>query len=196
MVWSISVCSVKRTEPIIKTYYSSVARMYWSPILSQYSGVWKRSYNWINVSENACETNRSLICDFWLEMYDKSYASSSLNWMPSKLNFFSSPSNDFANDILISRLFSYFYKKRPWIANYIVHWPVETVFRFLKPFHPVNQLSLKQWTIKYLALIQGRREGSTVGGGQIQNLPSEKKSRFRYPYSSPRCIFTFIGVET
>ena len=37
---------------------------------------------------------------------------------------------------------------------------------------------------------QGRREDFTVGGGQIQNLPSEKKSHFRYPYSSLLSFFT------
>ena len=32
----------------------------------------KRFYNWINVSENACVINRSLICDFLLDIYNQS----------------------------------------------------------------------------------------------------------------------------
>ena len=56
--------------------------------LSQYLGVWKRFLNWINVSENACKINRSLICDFLLDTYTKRDASSTLNLMHSVLNFF------------------------------------------------------------------------------------------------------------
>ena len=51
-------------------------------ILSQYSGPEKRSYNLINTLENACQINRSL------DMFNKGYASSSLNLMRSTLNFF------------------------------------------------------------------------------------------------------------
>ena len=35
------------------------------------SRIWKRFYDWIYNSENAFEMNRSLICDFLLEMYNK-----------------------------------------------------------------------------------------------------------------------------
>ena len=84
-------------------------------ILFQYSGIWKRFYNWINISENSGETNRSLICDSLLGMHNKGYASSSLNLMHSALNFFSSPSNYLANDIFSSWLINFIYKKRPWM---------------------------------------------------------------------------------
>ena len=77
-----------------------------------------------------------------------------LELIRSALNFFfSSPSNDFVNDFFISQLLLFFfYKKRPQIARYIVYWSVEKVLRLLKSWHPVDQLSLKQLTIKALTL--------------------------------------------
>ena len=89
----------------------------------------------------------------------------------SALNFFSSPSKDFANDIFITRLFSLFYKRRPRIAKYIVYWPVEKVLRSLKSWHPVYQLSLKQLTIKTLDLIAI----TTLDRGQTLHLMNIKK---------------------
>ena len=103
-----------------------------------------------------------------LVMYNKGYASSSLNLLRSALNLFSSPNNDFANNIFISRLFSLFYKKRPRIVNYIVYWPVEKVLRFLKSWHPVDQLSMKKLTINSIAITTSDRR-------QTLHLMNKKK---------------------
>ena len=67
-------------------------------------------------------------------------------------------------------LFIFFFtKKRPRIAEYIVCWPVEKVFHFLK--YPVDQLSLKRMTIKTLALIAI----TTSDRGQTLNLMNIKR---------------------
>ena len=109
---------------------------------------------------------------FLLDMYSKGYASSSLNLMRSTLNlFFSASSNDFANDILIFWLFSFFYKKRPQIAQYTFYWPVEIFLHFLKSWHPVDQLSLKQLIVKTLVLIAI----PTSDRGETLNLKNDKK---------------------
>ena len=55
------------SEPIIQSLLKSID----PKTLSQYPGVWKRFNNWINVSENACEVNRSLICDFFVRYVDQ-----------------------------------------------------------------------------------------------------------------------------
>ena len=62
------------SEPTIQALLKSIN----SKTLSQYSGIWKRFYNWFNISENSCEINRSLICDFLSDMYNKGYTSNYL----------------------------------------------------------------------------------------------------------------------
>ena len=59
---SISVALKKNgiSEPTIQALLESID----PKTLSQYSGVWKRFYNWINVSKNASEINKPLICEF------------------------------------------------------------------------------------------------------------------------------------
>ena len=54
--------------------------------------------------------------------------------------------------LFLNYYYYFFYKKRPQIARYIVYWSVEKVLRLLKSWHPVDQLSLKQLTIKALTL--------------------------------------------
>ena len=94
---------------------------------SHYSEIRKRFYNWINISENTSEINRSLICDFLVDMYNK--GERSLNSMRSPLNFF----HRLAMILLMILYYFYlFYKKRPRIAKYIVYWPVVKFLRFLK----------------------------------------------------------------
>ena len=72
------------SEPTIQALLESID----PKTLSLYLGIWKRFCNWINNSEN--------------DMYNKDYASSTLNFMRSALKKISSPSNDFANAIFIS----------------------------------------------------------------------------------------------
>ena len=55
--------------------------------------------------------------------------------------------------ILILDYLRFFYKKKLRIAKHIVYWKVEKVLRFFKSWHLVDQLSLKQLTMKTLALI-------------------------------------------
>ena len=77
MVWfhfSLLCKKNVRSEPTIQTLLKSID----PKTLSQYSGIWKRFYNWINISENACEMNISLMCDFLTNMYNRGY--SSVSW--------------------------------------------------------------------------------------------------------------------
>ena len=53
------------SEPTIQELLESIE----PKTLSQYSGIQKRFYNWINISENACEINRSLMRDFLSDIY-------------------------------------------------------------------------------------------------------------------------------
>lgn len=53
----------------------------------------------------------------------------------------------------VLRLFKYFYRVRPTQRRYLTFWPVEQLLSFLKTWHPINELSLKQLTLKTIALI-------------------------------------------
>ena len=69
-------------------------------------------------------------------------------------HFFSLASNDFVNDILISRLFSLLYKKRPKIVvKLIFYWQVEIFSALSEILAPVYHLSQEQLTIKTFASI-------------------------------------------
>ena len=87
-----------------------------------------------------------------LYLFKSGLSSNSLNSARSSISFFScNPS--LADDPSIQRLFRSFYRKRPIRARYIVYWPVSKVLKFLKNWHPISSLSLKQLTLKTIALI-------------------------------------------
>ena len=54
---------------------------------------------------------------------------------------------------MVTRLFSFFYKKRPNFPKYVVTWDVGLVINFLAGWHPASSLSLKQLTLKTVALV-------------------------------------------
>ena len=53
----------------------------------------------------------------------------------------------------VVRLFNYFYKTRPCLPRYRVTWDVGIVLRFLAQWHPKESLTLKQLTLKTVALV-------------------------------------------
>ena len=75
MVWSHFSFFCKKnviSEPItIQAMLKSID----PKTLYQYWSIWKIFCNWINISENACEMNRSLMCNFLSNMYNKGYTS-------------------------------------------------------------------------------------------------------------------------
>ena len=58
-----------------------------------------------------------------------------------------------AEDKNVSRLFRYFYRHRPSFSRYTVTWDVGKVLRFLAKWHPPENLSMRQLTLKTVALI-------------------------------------------
>ena len=87
-------------------------------------------------------------------MFNQGLSSSTLNSVRSSLSFFSFPSNlDLNTDPYVARLFRFFYRMRPKKAKYLVFWPVSQVLVHLKSWHPIPQLSLKNLTLKTLALV-------------------------------------------
>ena len=84
----------------------------------------------------------------------KDYTSEALNKIRSGISFFLQydiPDLGFKKPI--SRLFTYFYKIRPVSHRYNVTWDVGIVLKFLAKWHPKEALSLKQLTLKTVALV-------------------------------------------
>ena len=94
-----------------------------------------------------------LICDYLYWKFKNNASTSSVNSIRSSINFFTLGLLDLENNIFMIRLFKYFYKERPLKPRYTTFWPVEKLLNFLKTWHPINDLSLKQVTLKTIALI-------------------------------------------
>ena len=86
--------------------------------------------------------------------FGKVYSSEALSKIRSAIAFFMQydiPRLGF--NISLVRLFNYFNKARPSFARYIVTWDVGIVLNFLAKWHPKESLSLKQLTLKTVALV-------------------------------------------
>ena len=81
------------------------------------------------------------------------YSYYSLNATRSALSFFLSHQLDLGSDGHLSRLFKYFYRKRPSLPRYLVTWDVNKLLTFLQSWHPINEISLKQLTLKTVTLV-------------------------------------------
>ena len=95
-----------------------------------------------------------------------------LNLARSALNFFSSNSLCLNEDPVISRLFQYFYRKRPKRVKYFTFWPVKQLLTYLSKLHPPSSLSVKLLTLKTLALIAltSSDRGQTIHLMNINNV--------------------------
>ena len=100
------------------------------------------------------------ICEFLLFLFraqnskGRDYTVDSLNLFRSSLSFFLKleiPS--LGSDCNVTRLFKYFYKSRPSFPRYTVTWDVGKVLHFLAGWHPPSTLSMKQLTLKTVALV-------------------------------------------
>ena len=87
-------------------------------------------------------------------MFNSGTSSGVLNSVRSALSFFTQNSSlNLGNDPIVARCFKSFYKSRPTFPRYMVTWDVGQVLRFLAQWHPPEDLSLKQLTLKTVALI-------------------------------------------
>ena len=90
-------------------------------------------------------------------------------------------SMDLENNIFLKRLFKYFYKQRPIKSKYVTFWPVSKLLDLLKSWHPIEKLTLKQLTLKTIALIalSSSDRGQTLHLASINNMSvSEDKVEF------------------
>ena len=106
-----------------------------------------------------------------LSLYNEGATSSSLNSARSALSFFLSYEFNLKDDITITRLFKFFYKKRPLRAKYFTFWPVKSLLDYLAKLHPPSNLNLKDLTLKTLALVAltSSDRGQTIQKMDISN---------------------------
>ena len=102
----------------------------------------------------------SVVCEYLLFLFNsktpsgKDYSSGALNNIRSSIAFF--VQNDIPRlgfELPVVNLFNYFHKMKPSFPRYIVTWDVGIVLNFLSKWHPKESLSLKQLTLKTVALV-------------------------------------------
>ena len=122
-----------------------------------------------------------MICSFLLFLFNKGYSSSSLNIARSSISFFSLDLFNLSDDPVITRLFKYFYNVRPLRPKYFTYWPVSKLLNFLAEWHPSDTLTMKQLTIKTVALIAltSSDRGQTLHLMNIKNC-TQTESKFTF----------------
>ena len=112
-----------------------------------------------------------------LFLFRSGFSSSYLNSARSALSFFCLDSQQLGSNLYILRLFKFFYLKRPLRAKYVTFWPVSSVINFLKVWHPFDELSLKELTLKTLALValSSSDRGQTLHLMNIKDMEYEEE---------------------
>ena len=121
--------------------------------LCTYRRVWKEFAQWFDIQRPRPHLSPSLVASFLLSKFKSGSSTSYVNTMRSAINFFSLSSLDLENNTIIKRLFKYFYRIRPLKPKYSTFWPVAKLLNFLKPLHPPQKLTLKELTLKTVALV-------------------------------------------
>ena len=106
-------------------------------------------------------------------MFNLGVKSGSLNTIRSALSFFTQNSSlDLGHNPLVARCFKSFYRIRPEFPRYMVTWDVGKVLRFLAAWHPPEDLTLKQLTLKTVTLIAltASDRAQTIHSMDIDNL--------------------------
>ena len=95
-----------------------------------------------------------LVCRYLLYLFNLGTKSGMLNSIRSAISFFTQHSMlQLGSNITVTRLFKYFYRERPMMPRYLVTWDVGKLLNFLAQWHPADSLTLKQLTLKVVALI-------------------------------------------
>ena len=129
--------------------------------LIAYQRCWSRFSDWFNKwSSSYSSVTVNDVCEFLLFLFNsknsagRDYSSDALNAFRSALSFFLKLDiPDLGYKAPVTRLFSFFYKQRPCFPRYVVTWDVGTVLRFLASWHPPSSLTLRQLTLKSVALV-------------------------------------------
>ena len=120
--------------------------------LCAYLRSWKKFAHWLN-SRNISDSQISIeiICDYLNKLFKEDYTTSALNVTRSAISFFLNHKIDVGSNVLINKLFKYFWKARPF-PRYLVTGSIEKLLSFLQTWHPPSVLTLEELTMKTIAL--------------------------------------------
>ena len=102
------------------------------------------------------------------------YCSTSLNTFRSAINFFTVKKFSLGENIYVTQLFKSFYKLRPIQSKYLAFWPVDKLLDLLSSWHSASSLSLKQVTLKTIALGSSDR-GQTLHAINIEQTDVQNR---------------------
>ena len=162
-----------RREGVSATCCKALASSVSSSTLSCYQRHWREFCKYVKAERSQSALSVSVISDFLLFRFHTSSSScSSLNIARSAISFFTLNKFNLGEDPIICRLFKYFYNARPQLKRYLTYWPVAKVLNFLSKWHPASSLSLKQLTLKTIALIalSSSDRGQTLDLLDINNV--------------------------
>ena len=125
-----------------------------SPTLCAYLRAWKTFADWCH-KQKVYYSTLSIrdVCAFLVFLFKKGHTVSFLNIVRSGLSFFLCHLFVVGENLKVKRLFRFFWKRRPRFPRYLVTWDICKVLRFLSSWHPINQLSFKQLTLKTVTLV-------------------------------------------
>ena len=144
------------SEGVARCGLKSVSRK----TLLTYQKCWTRFSTWYNQWKiNYSRVTVADICDFLFLFNSETpsggqYSGDALNTFRSAISFFLKLEHPaLGYEPSITRMFTSFYKSRPSFPRYVVTWDVGIVLRFLAKWHPPTALTLKQLTLKTVALV-------------------------------------------
>ena len=149
--WYRECSSQGISEEVARCTLKSITR----DTLVGYQKSWRQFSSWCGEREiGGGSLSVNSVCTYLIHLFNSGTSSGVLNSVRSALSFFTQNSSlNLGNDPIVARCFKSFYKSRPTFPRYMVTWDVGQVLRFLAQWHPPEDLSLKQLTLKTVALI-------------------------------------------
>ena len=175
MAYLREVCSSRGLpSPLSKAMLASVN----SSTLKSYRRLWTDFASWIDNKQSRPHLTPPLVCEFLYFKFCDGSSTSSMNSFRSAINFFTLNSLDLENNIFMKRLFKYFYQARPLRPRYSTFWPVSKLLNFLKSWHPMESLSLKNLSLRTIALLAltSSDRGQTLHLASLDNMVIEENS--------------------
>ena len=139
--------------------------------LGSYRQRWKHFVLWAFRKRDPCAISVPLIADYLIHLFSEGYQTGTINTARSAINFFTL--NEIPeDDIVIRKIFKYFFRYRPIVPKYPTFWPVSKVLSLLEKWHPASSLPLKELTLKTLALmaLSSSDRGQTLHMANVNNV--------------------------
>jgi hypothetical protein len=155
----------------------------------QYAGAWKQWVRWCNQQKvNPLSASIGDIAMFLTSLFNKGLSYSTVNTYRSAISMTHLPIDDVpvGNHYLIKRLMKGIFNKRPPVPRYVVTWPVEKMFRYLK-IMPANEdlpLKLLSWKTAMLVSLVSADRGDAIAALSVDFMTKDTKG-YHFLVSKP-----------